>query len=66
MTLHLNKLESPAPNDALFQALWNRYSGFGDGENAKSLQTDEQTDWETFGRTTGDQKSPLRLLAQVN
>ena len=49
---------------------WPRGSGEED-ENVKSLQTDKQMDGRTDGRTdrrrtTGDQKSPLELLAQVS
>ena len=43
---------------------WNLPSGSGEeNENVKILQTNGQTDGQ---RTTGDQKSPLELSAQVN
>ena len=45
--LHLNKLESPLPKDALFG--WNRPSGsWEEVENRKSLQMDGQTDRQTM------------------
>ena len=64
--LHLNKLQSPLPKDALCQvylklALWlwkrrRKYEKF-------TCQMDRQTDrW----RMTGDQKSSLELLSQVS
>ena len=44
---------------------WNCPSGSGEeDENVKSLQTDGQT--EDRRRTTGDQKSSLKLSAQVS
>ena len=51
---------------------WNWPSGSGgEDENVKSLQADRQTDRQTDGRTdrrrtTGDQKSSLKLSAQVS
>ena len=44
MTLHLNKLESPPPKDALCQVWLNWPTGSEERvENVKSLQTDRQT-----------------------
>ena len=46
--LHLNKLETPSPKDALCLIGWNWSCGSGEeDENMKSLQTDGQTDKQT-------------------
>ena len=45
MALHLNKIESPSPKDALCQVWLKLASGFEEkDENVKSLQTDRQRD----------------------
>lgn len=53
MILHLNKLESPLPKDAMCQ-VWLRLSGFGKDENMKDLQTDRK-------QKTCSQKSSLEF-----
>ena len=54
VALHLNKLESPLPNNALCQFGWHWPIASRDvDENVKCLQTDRQTD----GRTGGQQRS---------
>ena len=45
MALHLNKLESPSPKNALCQVWLKLASGSGEeDENVKSLQIDGQVD----------------------
>ena len=69
--LHLNKLESPSPKDALCQVwlklaqwFWRRRWKC---EKFTDRRTDRQTDRQTDRRrTTGDQKSLLELSAQVS
>ena len=67
--LHLNKLESSSPKNALYQ-VWLKLANFGCGEedkNVKSLQTDKQIDRQmNWWRMTGDQKGSLQLSAQVS
>ena len=64
--LHLNKLESPSPKDALWHVLLKLAQWFW-RRRWKSLQTDGQTDRQTDRRqSTGDQKSSLELSAQVS
>ena len=66
--LLLNKLEPPSSKDALCQ-VWLKLAQWfwKEDENAKSLQTDVQTDGQTDRRrTTGDQKNSLELSAQVS
>ena len=54
--LHLNKLESQSPKDALCKFGWNWPSGsWEEDENEKSLQTDGQTD-----RRTDDGQQAIR------
>ena len=58
VALHLNKLESPSPSTT--KLVWNWPSGsWEEVENVKGLQTDRRG-------TTGDQKSLLKLSAQVS
>ena len=53
MALHLNKLESPSPKNALCQVWLKLASGSGEEENVKSLQTDRLVD----RLTTDDRRS---------
>ena len=57
MVLHLNKLESPSPKDALCQFGWNWPSGFWEEVNRKSLQMDGQTDRETDRQTANNRRA---------
>ena len=59
--LHLNKLKFPLPKDNLFGWYW--HSDFWEKkENVKRLVAEGRTDGQ---RTTGNQKSLLKLSAQV-
>ena len=60
MALHLNKLESPSPKNALCQVWLKLASGSGEeDENVKSLQTDGRTDGRT-DRQTDDGRQAIR------
>ena len=65
--LHLNKLESPSPKDALCQ-VWLKLAQWFWRRRWKCKKfTDRRTDRQTDRRrTTGDQKSSLELSAQVS
>ena len=64
--LHLNKLESPSPNDALYQVWLNLASGSGEeGENVKSFFDNNNND-DNGHRTNFDQNSALEPSAQVS
>jgi hypothetical protein len=66
--LHLKKLESPPLRMICAKSGQNWPSGSGEVENVKVYrQTEGRTDGKIDGRrTTGDQKSPLELSAQVS
>ena len=69
MVLHLNKLESPLPKDALCQFGWNWLSGSGEeDENMKILWQQQQGPRRQWRGTTDefDQESSLEPSAQVS
>ena len=66
MALHLKKLESPSPKDALCQ-IWLKLAQWFLRRSRKEEEfTDKRMDGQTDGRTTVDQKSSLELSAQVS
>ena len=55
MALHVDKLESPSPKDALRQVWLKLAQWFGENENVKSLQTgDRQSEKLTRAFSSGE------------